>query len=40
MHFLRELDARFREVTGDTATSPRLYFDTKGVKRLNRKDGL
>ena len=40
MHFLRELDARFREVTGDTATSPGIYFDTKGFKRLNRKDGL
>lgn len=40
MHFLRELDTRFREVTGDTATSPGIYFDTKGFKRLNRKDGL
>ena len=40
MHFLRELDARFRDVTGDTATSPGIYFDTKGFKRLNRKDGL
>ena len=40
MHFLRELDARFREVTGDTAASPQIYFDTQGFKRLNRKDGL
>lgn len=40
MHFLRELDARFREVTGDAAASPGIYFDTKGFKRLNRKDGL
>lgn len=40
MHFLRELDARFRDIVGDTATSPRIYFDTKGFKRLERKDGL
>ena len=40
MHFLRELDARFRDVIGDTATSPQIYFDTQGFKRLNRKDGL
>jgi hypothetical protein len=40
MHFLRELDARFRDVIGDTAVSPQVYFDTKGFKRLDRKDGL
>jgi len=40
MHFLRELDARFRDVIGDTAASPQIYFDTQGFKRLNRKDGL
>jgi hypothetical protein len=40
MHFLRELDARFREVAGDSAASPGIYFDTQGFKRLNRKEGL
>jgi hypothetical protein len=40
MHFLRELDARFCEVLGDTADSPPVYFDTQGFKRTDRKDGL
>jgi pPIWI_RE module N-terminal domain/RNaseH domain of pPIWI_RE/MID domain of pPIWI_RE len=40
MHFLRGLDARFCDVFGDTATSPPIYFDTQGFKRLQRKDGL
>ena len=40
MHFLRELDAHLRDVLGDTAVSPRIYFDTQGFKRLERKDGL
>jgi hypothetical protein len=40
MHFLRELDVRFRNVIGDTAASPQIYFDIQGFKRLSRKDGL
>jgi hypothetical protein len=40
MHFLRQLDAHFREVFGDAATGPQIYFDTQGFKRLERKDGL
>lgn len=40
MHFLRELDTRFREVFGDAAVSPQAYFDTQGFKRVDRKAGL
>jgi hypothetical protein len=40
MHFLRQLGAHFREVFGDAAISPQIYFDTEGFKRLGRKDGL
>jgi hypothetical protein len=40
MHFLRELDAHFREVFGGAVESPKIYFDTQGFKRLEPKDGL
>jgi hypothetical protein len=40
MHFLRELDTHFRNMIGTAAVSPQIYFDTKGFKRIARKDGL
>ncbi len=40
MYFLRELDAHFRKVFGDTAESPNIYVDIRGFKRLDPKDGL
>ena len=40
MHFLRELDTQFREIIGDAVSSPGIYFDTQGFKRLERKEGL
>ncbi len=41
MHFLREFDKHVRAVFGTEATSPQIFFDTQGFKRLDKKaDGL
>ncbi len=38
MHFLRELDRKFREVFGDTAQQPGIYVDLNAFKRRKIKE--